>query len=71
MIIALAVVSSRTCVCNYLNSEYARAWLRANCQRAANGFLKLQSHVLKRMPVPTDLVGAPQLEWEATEVVAL
>jgi len=36
----------------YLNSEPARAWLRAHCQRAANGFFRMQSHVLKQLPVP-------------------
>lgn len=36
----------------YLNSEPARAWLRAHCQRAANGYLRMQSHVLKQLPVP-------------------
>jgi adenine-specific DNA-methyltransferase len=36
----------------YLNSATTRAWLRAHCQRAANGFLRLQSHVLKRVPLP-------------------
>lgn len=41
----------------YLNSEPARAWLRAHCQRAANGYLRLQSHVLRRLPVPGYLVG--------------
>jgi hypothetical protein len=37
----------------YLNSDEARAWLRAHCQRAANGFFRLQSHVLKQLPVPS------------------
>ena len=46
---------------DYLNSEPAHAWLRANCQRAANGFLRLQSHVLKNLPVPRDL--APEQEF--------
>lgn len=51
----------------YLNSPEARAWLRAHCQRAANGFLRLQSHVLKQLPIPSDLaqqlsVSAPQAE---------
>lgn len=41
----------------YLNSEPAREWLRAHCQRAANGYLRMQSHVLKRLPVPAELVG--------------
>ena len=36
----------------YLNSEIAHAWLRSNCQRASNGYLRLQSHVLKRLPIP-------------------
>lgn len=40
----------------YLNSAQARDWLRAHCQRAANGFLRLQSHVLRRLPVPASLV---------------
>jgi hypothetical protein len=36
----------------YLNSGDARAWFEANCQRAANGFLRLQSTVMKQLPVP-------------------
>lgn len=36
----------------YLNSAPARDWLRLHCQRAANGFLRVQSHALKRLPVP-------------------
>jgi adenine-specific DNA-methyltransferase len=39
----------------YLNSKYAGEWLSANCQRAANGYLRLQSHVLKRLPIPFEL----------------
>jgi adenine-specific DNA-methyltransferase len=50
-------------ICEYLNSDSARAWLSANCQRAANGFLRLQSHVLKHMPVPDSLVTSGQMEW--------
>lgn len=41
----------------YLNSRPARMWLSANCQRAANGFLRLQSHVLKKLPIPPDLAA--------------
>lgn len=44
----------------YLNSQEAGQWLSANCQRAANGFLRLQSQVLKRLPVPESLVNGPQ-----------
>jgi hypothetical protein len=36
----------------YLNGPDARQWLIAHCQRATNGFLRLQSSVLKRLPVP-------------------
>lgn len=51
----------------YLNSTDASEWLRAHCQRAANGFLRLQSHVLKQLPVPADRFAphagdAPDLE---------
>lgn len=53
----------------YLNSTEASEWLRAHCQRAANGFLRLQSHVLKQLPVPVDRFApsagdAPELELE-------
>jgi SAM-dependent methyltransferase len=41
---------------DHVNSAGSREWLRANCQRAANGFLRLQSQVLKRLPVPETLV---------------
>jgi hypothetical protein len=39
----------------YLNSGEVQAWLEANCQRAANGFLRLQSKVLNGLPVPAEL----------------
>ncbi|MGH7962042.1 MAG: hypothetical protein ACRERD_09485, partial [Candidatus Binatia bacterium] len=38
----------------YLGSPSAQHWLRGHCQRAANGFLRLQSHVLKRLPLPQE-----------------
>jgi adenine-specific DNA-methyltransferase len=44
-------------LCAFLNSERARQWLQSNCQRAANGFLRLQSHVLKRLPLPEELAS--------------
>jgi len=37
----------------YLNSAPAQEWLRTHCQRAANGFLRVQSHVLKQLPLPS------------------
>lgn len=36
----------------YLNSPKARAWMKANCQKAHNGFYRLQSRVLRDLPVP-------------------
>jgi hypothetical protein len=40
---------------DYLNSKLAADWLLAHCQRAANGFVRLQSAILKRLPVPRHL----------------
>ena len=42
-------------LCDHLNSEFVGAWLESHCQRVANGFLRLQSHVLKRVPLPSKL----------------
>lgn len=36
----------------YLNSPEVGRWLRAHCHRAANDFIRVQSTVLKRLPVP-------------------
>jgi hypothetical protein len=36
----------------HLESPAAHEWLADNCQRAANGYLRLQSRVLQRMPLP-------------------
>jgi hypothetical protein len=35
----------------FLNSTASREWLIQHCQRAAGGFVRLQSHVLKRLPL--------------------
>ena len=43
-------------LCKYLNGRQARDWLFENCQRAANGFVRTQSNVLKRLPIPSELV---------------
>ncbi len=48
-------------LCAYLNSPESLAWLMAHCQRAANGFVRLQSHVLKQMPLPSHFLAAEQL----------
>ncbi len=44
----------------YLNGPEATTWLRAHCQRAANGFLRLQSSVLKRLPIPVAFAPSAQ-----------
>jgi adenine-specific DNA-methyltransferase len=39
----------------HLNSPESVAWLQAHCQRAAGGFLRVQSAVLRALPVPDAL----------------
>jgi adenine-specific DNA-methyltransferase len=58
-------------LCEYLNSKAAQAWLTARCQRAANGFFRLQSHVLKRMPVPPEFAAAAQLTLYESELASV
>lgn len=57
----------------YLNSTEATRWLLAHCQRAANGFVRLQSGVLKRLPIPDSLANPRLLtrQLEIDEVAAL
>jgi hypothetical protein len=38
----------------YLNGPEAKAWLEANCQRASNGFYRLQTRVMEDLPVPEE-----------------
>lgn len=45
-------------LCNYLNSNEVYSWLEANCQRAANGFLRLQSNILKRIPINSNIYAS-------------
>jgi SAM-dependent methyltransferase len=47
---------------SYLNSATARRWLELNCQRAAKGFLRLQSQVLRHLPLPDSLAGCEAAE---------
>ena len=42
-------------LCGYLNSPEVAGWLSEHCQRAANGFLRLQSNILKAIPLPDEL----------------
>ena len=48
-------------LCDFLNSDGVAKWLEGHCQRAANGFLRLQSQILKKIPVPTELGGLPKI----------
>jgi hypothetical protein len=41
-------------LCAYLNSKRVAEWLFEHCQRVANGFLRLQSNVLKSVPMPDE-----------------
>lgn len=47
-------------LCTYLNSQNARQWMRAHCQKAANGYMRLQSTVLKKLPVPEQVASSYQ-----------
>jgi SAM-dependent methyltransferase len=42
-------------IAGYLRSPAAHEWLMRNCQRAAKGFVRLQSRVLQRLPVPDEV----------------
>jgi SAM-dependent methyltransferase len=42
----------------YLRSSAAHKWLVQNCQRASKGYLRLQSRVLRRLPLPDEVVQA-------------
>jgi len=44
----------------YLNSPAAKEWMDGHCQRAAKGYMRLQSRVLEDLPVPKSLAGAYQ-----------
>ena len=39
---------------DYLNSPEAKMWMEAHCQRAHNGYYRLQSQVLRELPVPKE-----------------
>jgi hypothetical protein len=47
-------------IVEHLRSRAAQQWLSHHCQRAASGFVRLQSNVLKRLPIPERLMpGVP------------
>ena len=55
---------------NYLESPEAHHWLNENCQRAAQGYLRLQSRVLQRMPLPESVARELAAERAAPRSVA-
>jgi hypothetical protein len=42
---------------DWLNGTVAERWLLDHCHRAANGFIRLQSAVLRHLPVPASLAA--------------
>ena len=46
----------------YLNTDQVERWLQANCDHARNGYLRLQSKVLKDLPVPRRFCSSYQTE---------
>ena len=55
-------------IVSYLKSPSAHRWLAQNCQRASKGFLRLQSRVLQRLPLPDDVVRAAVGSGPAVQV---
>lgn len=45
-------------ILEYLQSDGAQEWLMKNCQRAANNFIRLQSSVLKKLPISKELYSS-------------
>lgn len=44
----------------WLNGVEAERWLMDHCHRAANGFIRLQSSVLRELPIPAEFVAPIQ-----------
>lgn len=55
-------------IAGHLNSRVVRSWLALNCQRASKGFLRLQSRVLQRIPLPAELASAADNRTAAARV---
>ena len=49
----------------YLNSPPVSQWLHANCQRARNDYLRLQSRILEDLPVPEKYSTHRQVELDS------
>ena len=53
----------------YLNGAQARSWLKAHCQRAANGYHRLQSEVIRHLPVPRNILIENSTLTKASKVM--
>lgn len=42
---------------DYLGSDFAQDWIARNAQRAANGFIRMQSTMLKKLPIPPEVAA--------------
>lgn len=49
---------------SYLNTEEVAEWVALNAQRAANGYLRVQTSTLEKLPVPTELADSYQMRLE-------
>lgn len=56
---------------SYLNTDQVKVWLKANCDHARTGYLRLQSKVLKDLPVPRKFNENHPSEQEALNLGAL
>jgi len=55
---------------DYLNSPFAREWLHGYCQRASKGYLRIQSRILKKLPIPLSLTKGTERNTTMKKVVA-
>jgi cyclopropane fatty-acyl-phospholipid synthase-like methyltransferase len=51
---------------DYLKSDSVIDWLERNCQRAANNYIRLQSNILKNLPIPEALYKALKVDYSMT-----
>lgn len=51
----------------YLNSVQVKVWLQATCDKARNGYLRLQSKVLGDLPVPNKFADNYELKLEGAQ----
>ncbi|HLJ56482.1 MAG TPA: Eco57I restriction-modification methylase domain-containing protein, partial [Chthonomonadaceae bacterium] len=54
-------------LCAYLNSASAQRWLQSHCQRASRDFIRMQSGVLRRLPVALSSTALGNCDPQAPE----